>query len=76
MKPIANEIEKFLLTIQKPIKVAVMGCIVNGPGEAKDADLGIAGSSDVVLVFSKGEIIKKVHPDEALDELKKLILDF
>ena len=76
MKPIANEIEKFLLTIQKPIKVAVMGCIVNGPGEAKDADLGIAGSSDVVLVFSKGEIIKKVHPDEALDELKKLILEF
>ena len=76
MKPIANEIEKFLLTIQKPIKVAVMGCIVNGPGEAKDADLGIAGSSDVVLVFKKGEIIKKVHPDEALDELKKLILEF
>lgn len=76
MKPIANEIEKFLLTINKPIKVAVMGCIVNGPGEAKDADLGIAGSSDVVLVFSKGEIIKKVHPDEALDELKKLILEF
>ena len=76
MAQIAKEIEKFLLTINKKIKVAVMGCIVNGPGEAKDADLGIAGSSDVVLVFSKRKIIKKVHPDKALDELKKLIIEF
>lgn len=76
MMPVAKEIDKFLQTIRKPIKVAVMGCVVNGPGEAKDADIGIAGNKDVVLIFSKGKIIKKVHPSEALDELKKLILEF
>jgi (E)-4-hydroxy-3-methylbut-2-enyl-diphosphate synthase len=53
-----------------------MGCVVNGPGEAKDADLGITGNNDVVLIFSKGKIIKKVHPSQALDELKKLILEY
>jgi (E)-4-hydroxy-3-methylbut-2-enyl-diphosphate synthase len=74
--PVAKEIDKFLQTIRKPIKVAVMGCVVNGPGEAKDADIGITGNKDVVLIFSKGKIIKKVHPSEALDELKKLILEF
>ncbi|MGI6782086.1 MAG: flavodoxin-dependent (E)-4-hydroxy-3-methylbut-2-enyl-diphosphate synthase [Acholeplasmataceae bacterium] len=76
MKPIAKEIDLFLQTINKPIKVAVMGCVVNGPGEAKDADIGITGNNDVVLIFSKGKVIKKVHPSEALDELKKLILKF
>ncbi len=76
MMPVAKEIDKFLQTIHKPIKVAVMGCVVNGPGEAKDADIGITGNKDVVLIFSKGKIIKKVHPSEALDELKKLILEF
>ena len=76
MMPVAKEIDKFLQTIRKPIKVAVMGCVVNGPGEAKDADIGITGNKDVVLIFSKGKIIKKVHPSEALDELKKLILEF
>lgn len=76
MMPVAKEIDKFLQTIHKPIKVAVMGCVVNGPGEAKDADIGITGNKDVVLIFSKGKVIKKVHPSEALDELKKLILEF
>lgn len=76
MKPIANEIETFLLEINKPIKVAVMGCVVNGPGEAREADIGIAGNDDIVLIFKKGKVIKKVHPSEALDELKKLILEF
>lgn len=76
MIPVAKAIDAFLQTINKPIKVAVMGCVVNGPGEAKDADLGITGNNDVVLIFSKGKIIKKVHPSQALDELKKLILEY
>lgn len=76
MNPIAKEIEKFLLEINKPIKVAVMGCVVNGPGEAREADIGIAGNNDVVLIFQKGKVIKKVHPSLALDELKKLILEY
>ncbi|MGI6787651.1 MAG: flavodoxin-dependent (E)-4-hydroxy-3-methylbut-2-enyl-diphosphate synthase [Acholeplasmataceae bacterium] len=76
MIPVAKEIDSFLQSVNKPIKVAVMGCVVNGPGEAKDADLGITGNNDVVLIFSKGKVIKKVHPSQALDELKKLILEF
>lgn len=76
MGTIAKEVERFILEVKKPITVAVMGCVVNGPGEARQADLGIAGNKDVVLIFSKGQIIKKVAPEDALNELKKLILDF
>lgn len=76
MKPITDEVEKFLLEINKPITVAVMGCVVNGPGEAREADLGIAGNRDIVLIFSKGKVIKKVKPELALETLKQLIIEF
>ena len=73
--PIAKEVEKFLQTIESDIKVAVMGCAVNGPGEAREADIGIAGGIEEGLIFKKGEIIKKVKQDEIFDVLKDEILD-
>ncbi|MEG3041042.1 MAG: flavodoxin-dependent (E)-4-hydroxy-3-methylbut-2-enyl-diphosphate synthase, partial [Clostridium sp.] len=57
--------------IDKDIKVAIMGCIVNGPGEAREADLGIAGGNGEGLIFKKGEIIRKVKEEHLLDELIK-----
>ena len=59
-----------IATIDKNIKVAVMGCVVNGPGEAREADLGIAGGIGEGLLIKKGEIIRKVKEDELLDALR------
>ena len=70
---IANEVEKRAANIDKPIKIAVMGCAVNGPGEAREADIGIAGGKAEGLIFKKGEIIKKVPQDGLVDELMKEI---
>ena len=70
---IANEVEKRAANIDKPIKIAVMGCAVNGPGEAREADIGIAGEKGEGLIFKKGEIIKKVPQDRLVDELMKEI---
>lgn len=66
---IAKEIEEKLANIKKPLKVAVMGCIVNGPGEAREADIGIAGGNKRVAIFKKGEIIKTVSEKDAVFEL-------
>lgn len=66
---IANEVEKRTLNVDKPIKIAVMGCVVNGPGEAREADIGIAGGKGEGLIFKKGEIVKKVPQDRLVDEL-------
>ncbi|HCP95974.1 4-hydroxy-3-methylbut-2-en-1-yl diphosphate synthase [Anaerovibrio lipolyticus] len=70
---IADEVDKRLQGITKPISVAVMGCVVNGPGEAKGADVGIAGGNGEGLVFRKGEIIRKVKETELVEELFKEI---
>ncbi len=70
---IADEVEKRLRNINKNIKVAVMGCAVNGPGEAREADIGIAGGNGVGLIFKHGEIIRKVSEDKIVDELMKEI---
>ncbi|MGN0640620.1 MAG: flavodoxin-dependent (E)-4-hydroxy-3-methylbut-2-enyl-diphosphate synthase [Oscillospiraceae bacterium] len=70
---LANEVEKLLCDVKKPIKVAVMGCVVNGPGEAREADIGIAGGDREGLIFKKGEILKKVPEEKLLSELKKEI---
>ena len=70
---LANQVEERLRGVKKPIKVAVMGCIVNGPGEAKEADVGIAGGDGCGLIFKKGEILRKVDEDKLLDELMKEI---
>ena len=69
MELVVNEIEKFLETVNKPIKVAIMGCAVNGPGEAKDADIGIAGGNGEALLFKKGEIIRKIPENDLVSEL-------
>ncbi len=66
---IVKEAEKRLNPIKKPLKVAIMGCAVNGPGEAKEADIGIAGGKGNGLIFKKGKIIKKVKEEDLLDEL-------
>ena len=66
---IAKEAEKRLAKVDKPLRVAIMGCVVNGPGEAREADIGIAGGDGVGLIFKKGEIIRKVPEDKLLDEL-------
>ena len=70
---IANEVEEKCKNIDKDIKVAVMGCVVNGPGEAREADLGIAGGKGVGLVFKKGEVIRKVNEDELVSALMEEI---
>ena len=70
---LAHEVEERLETVDKPVTVAVMGCVVNGPGEAAAADVGIAGGVGEGLLFKKGEIVKKVPQDLLVDELFKLI---
>ncbi|MGL4662317.1 MAG: flavodoxin-dependent (E)-4-hydroxy-3-methylbut-2-enyl-diphosphate synthase [Culicoidibacterales bacterium] len=72
---IAKEVEDFLETIPHNIHVAVLGCAVNGPGEAKEADIGIAGARGEGLLFKKGEIVRKVPEATMVEELKKEILE-
>ncbi len=71
--PLAQEVEKRLENCTKPITVAVMGCAVNGPGEASAADCGIAGGDGEGLLFQKGKILKKVPQECLVDELMKLV---
>jgi (E)-4-hydroxy-3-methylbut-2-enyl-diphosphate synthase len=68
---VANEVEKRLAKIQTPIQVAVMGCVVNGPGESRDADVGLAGGKGKGVIFRKGEPIKTVPEDQFLDAVLK-----
>ncbi len=70
---LANQVDKVLEKIDEPIRVAVMGCVVNGPGEAKDADVGIASGSGKGVIFRKGRIVKTVLEDDMLEELTKEI---
>jgi (E)-4-hydroxy-3-methylbut-2-enyl-diphosphate synthase len=71
--PMAEEIEQVLQTMKSHLKVAVMGCVVNGPGEAKEADIGIAGSRTCGVIFKKGKIIKKCSRGTLIDEFLKEI---
>ncbi|MGL5376929.1 MAG: flavodoxin-dependent (E)-4-hydroxy-3-methylbut-2-enyl-diphosphate synthase [Cetobacterium sp.] len=70
---LAHEVEKEFQKMDKKIKIAVMGCVVNGPGEAKEADYGVAGGKGVGVLFKKGKIVKKVDEKNILEELKKMI---
>ncbi len=70
---LANQVELLTANIKKPLKIAVMGCVVNGPGEAKDCDVGIAGSKEYCVIFKKGEIIKKVAFEKAQEEFIRII---
>lgn len=73
MLGILPEIEDYLDTVHADIKVAVMGCVVNGPGESKDADIGIAGGKNEAVLFRHGEIIRKIPENALVEELKKEI---
>lgn len=73
--PIAKQMEEFLQDIHSDIKVAVMGCAVNGPGEAREADIGIAGGIGEGLLFKKGEIIRKIKQEDMVAVLKQEILE-
>ena len=75
MIPITKEIEEFLQTINSDITVAIMGCAVNGPGEAREADIGVAGGKGEALLFKKGEIIRKIKQEEIVEVLKQEILN-
>jgi (E)-4-hydroxy-3-methylbut-2-enyl-diphosphate synthase len=68
---VANEVEKRLAKVQTPIHVAVMGCVVNGPGESRDADVGLAGGKGKGVIFRKGEAIRTVPEDQFLDAVLK-----
>ncbi len=72
--PIAKEVEEFLQTIESDITVAVMGCVVNGPGEAREADIGIAGGINEGMLFKKGKTIRKVPQEKIVEILKEEIL--
>ena len=73
---LANQVENAVKNIKKPIKIAVMGCVVNGPGEAKEADIGVAGGDGCGVIYKNGEILRKVNEDEIvkalLDEIDKI----
>ena len=75
MIPIAKEMEKFLQTLESNITVAIMGCVVNGPGEASNADIGIAGGKNEAVLFKKGQVIRKIPQEKIIGELKKEILE-
>jgi (E)-4-hydroxy-3-methylbut-2-enyl-diphosphate synthase len=68
---VANEVEKRLAKVQTPIHVAVMGCVVNGPGESREADVGLAGGKGKGVIFRKGQVIKTVPEDQFLDAVLK-----
>lgn len=70
---LAEEVEKRAASIQQPMVISVMGCVVNGPGEAREADYGIAGGKGFGLLFKKGEVVTKVSEDHLVDELFALI---
>jgi (E)-4-hydroxy-3-methylbut-2-enyl-diphosphate synthase len=76
---IVRQVEKKVKTVTYPLTVAIMGCVVNGPGEAREADLGIAGGKRVGVLFRKGEIVKKIKEKDFLDvllrEIRKMIVD-
>jgi len=76
MVDIAKRLENYLLEVKKDITVAVMGCRVNGPGEAKHADIGVAGGKGEAVIFKKGKIITKVKEDQVYDVLTKMIDEF
>ena len=73
LSPMARRVEDLMRQVDKPITVAVMGCVVNGPGEARHADVGIAGGQGEGVLFQKGQVVARVPEDRLVDELMKLI---
>lgn len=75
MWPVTNELERRMASIKEPITVAVMGCAVNGPGEAREADVGLAGGKNMGLIFRHGQIVRRVEQEDMVEELWKEIQD-
>ncbi len=73
---IVDRVEKALMTRTVPVKLAIMGCVVNGPGEAREADIGVAGGNGVGILFKKGEVVKKFPQDQLVDEVLKAVDEF
>jgi (E)-4-hydroxy-3-methylbut-2-enyl-diphosphate synthase len=73
LEEIVKEIEEKLKYSKKDISIAIMGCVVNGPGEAREADIGIAGGKGSAVLFKKGKIIKKITENEIVEALLKEI---
>ena len=76
MLPIVREMEEYLESVNKDVTVAIMGCPVNGPLEAKRADIGIAGGKDAAILFKKGQIIRSIPQEEIVKTLKEEIENF
>ena len=73
LEPVVHEIEQYTKEMNFPLKIAILGCVVNGPGEAKEADIGIAGGNGTGIIFENGKVIKSVKEQELVSELKKII---
>ena len=67
---LANQVDSFLAEVNEPIRVAVMGCVVNGPGESRDADVGLAAGKGKGVIFRKGKTVRTVAEDQMLEALK------
>ncbi|WP_134297279.1 flavodoxin-dependent (E)-4-hydroxy-3-methylbut-2-enyl-diphosphate synthase [Spiroplasma gladiatoris] len=76
LKDVVNEVEEFVEELKFPLKIAILGCVVNGPGEASQADIGIAGGRNGGIIFKKGKIFKTVEQEKLVPELKELILEY
>lgn len=74
--PVVKELEEYTKALKIPLKIAILGCVVNGPGEAKQADLGIAGGKNGGIIFKKGKIYKSCKQEELVPELKLLIDEY
>ncbi len=72
--PVVEEVENRLAFIEKPLKVAIMGCVVNGPGEAREADIGVAGGKGKAILFKKGELVRKIDEKEMADVLVREVV--
>jgi len=73
---ITRQLEERLSGIKKPVKIAILGCVVNGPGEASEADIGIAAGKGVAILYRKGQMIKKIQESEIVDTVVDEVLKF
>jgi (E)-4-hydroxy-3-methylbut-2-enyl-diphosphate synthase len=73
---ITAEIEERLKGVKKPVKIALLGCVVNGPGEASEADIGIAAGKGVGILYRKGEVVRRVKEEEIIDAVVQEVMDF
>ena len=73
---ITNELEARLAGVKKPVKIALLGCVVNGPGEASEADIGIAAGKGVGILYRKGEVVRRLKEEEIIDAVVEEAMNF